>query len=248
MGKLDGKIALITGGTTGIGAATAKLFQAEGAAVVVTGSNPQTLDAARQNLPGIEVVASDAADPGAAKALVDGVAARHGRIDVLFVNAGVVRMAPIAATDEAMFDLIFGVNVRGPYFLLKHAAPVMADGGAIVITSSISSVGSTPALSVYGASKAAIRSFGRSFANELAPRGIRVNVISPGPVDTPILGKTGMSPEALRATMEGVVARVPLNRVGQPGDIASAALFLACADSAFISGVDLFVDGGMASL
>ncbi len=242
---LADKIALITGGTTGIGAATAKCFQEAGAKVIVTGSNPQTLDAARASMPGIEVVASDAGDPAAAKALIAEVKTRHGRIDVLFVNAGIARFAPIANVDEAFFDAQFDVNVRGAFFLLKYAAPVMSDGGSIILTSSVAALKGGMARSVYAASKAAIRSFGRTFASELAPRNIRVNTISPGPIETPIMGKLGMAPEQVQGVVASMVAGVPLGRIGQPDEVAKTALFLASDTSSFITGTELLVDGGM---
>ena len=167
MAKLDGKVALITGGTSGIGAATAKRFQSEGAKVVVTGSNPKTLEVARHELSGIDVIASDAGDAAATKALIDQVKSRHGRIDVLFVNAGIAKFAPSANVDEEFFDAQFDINVRGAYFVIKHAAPVMTDGGSIILTSSVSGVLGGGGQTVYGATKAAIRSFGRTFAAEL---------------------------------------------------------------------------------
>ena len=245
MGKLEGKVALITGGTTGIGAAAARRFQGEGAVVVVTGSNPETLEAAREGMAGIEVVASDAADVAAIGALVDGVVARHGRIDVLFANAGIAKMGPSAAIDEALFDLEFGINVKGVFFLLKHAAPVMTDGGSIILTASVSAHMGGPGQTVYGATKAAVRSFGRTFAAELAPRGIRVNTISPGPIETPIFGKVGLSAEQLAGMTQEMLARIPLKRVGQADEIAAAALFLASGESSFVTGTELVVDGGM---
>jgi NAD(P)-dependent dehydrogenase (short-subunit alcohol dehydrogenase family) len=248
LGKLDGKVALVTGGTSGIGAATVRLFQAEGAIVIATGRNQVTLDAARRDLPGIEIVASDAGDPAAARALIEAVTARHGHIDVLFVNAGVARFAPSEAVDEAFFDDQFAINVRGPFFLLKHAVPAMAEGGSIILTSSVSGVKGGVGQTVYAASKAALRSFGRTFAAELAPRRIRVNTISPGPVDTPIFEKIGLPEEAKAGLAERAAAMVPLGRVGQPDELAAAALFLASDDSAFITGTELFVDGGLASL
>ncbi len=245
MAKLDGKIALISGGTSGIGAATAKLFQAEGATVIVTGSNPATLEAARAALPGIEVIASNAGDVAATKALVETVKAKHGRIDVLFANAGVAYFAPIEAVDEAFFDSQFDVNVKGAYFLLKHAAPAVADGGAIILTGSVAgAVGGAGGASVYGATKAALRSFGRTFAAELAPRGIRVNTISPGPIETPIFAKTGLGAEQIAAFQQSLVAQMALGRVGHAEEVAAAALYLA-ADATFTTGSELFVDGGL---
>ncbi|MCW6509986.1 SDR family oxidoreductase [Lichenifustis flavocetrariae] len=245
MSNLRGKVALITGGTSGIGAATAKRFKAEGATVIVTGSNPTTLEAARRDLSGIEVVASEAGDTMAAKALIESVVAKHGRIDVLFVNAGIGRFAPIEAVDETFFDAIFDINVRGAYFVMKHAAPVMSDGGSIILTGSVSGVQGGVARSVYAASKAAIRSFGRTFAAELAPRRIRVNTISPGPIETPIFGKTGMSKEQLAGFMEMMMPQIPLKRIGHAEEVAAAALFLASDESSYTTGTELFVDGGM---
>lgn len=222
MAKLDGKIALITGGTTGIGAATAKLFQAEGATVVVTGSNPDGLEAARKALPGVEVVLSDQADPAASKALADDVAARHGRIDIAFVNAGIAIMGPLDQVSEEIFDRQFDVNVRGALFAAKAVAPHVPQGGAIIFTGSVS--GST-GNSVYSATKAAVRSFARTLGAELAPRGVRVNVVSPGPIETPIFGKSGLSQEQVEGFKSGITSRVPLARIGaRGGDRRSRAL------------------------
>ena len=245
MAKLDGKIALISGGTSGIGAATAKLFQAEGATVIVTGSSQASVDAAKAELPGVEAIVSNAGDIAAAKALVDQVTARHGRIDVLFVNAGIARFAPIDQVDEAFFDSQFDINVKGAFFLLKHAAPAIADGGAVILTASVAgAAGGFGGGTVYGATKAALRSFGRTFAKELTPRNIRVNTISPGPIDTPILDKNGFTPEQKQAFLQGASERVPLGRAGQAEEVARAALFLA-ADATYTTGAELFVDGGL---
>ena len=245
MAKLDGKIALITGGTTGIGAATAKRFKAEGATVIVTGSNPKTLESARHELVGIEVIASDSSDPRAARSLLEDVKTRHGRLDVLFVNAGIAHFAPIEAVDEAFFDAQFNINVRGAFFVLKHATPVIADGGSIILTASVAGTTGTPNTTVYSATKAAVRSFGRTFAAELAPRRIRVNTISPGPIETPIFGKTGLSAEQLAGFAESMTAAIPLKRFGQADEVAAAAVFLASDDSSFTTGAELFVDGGL---
>ena len=248
MAKLEGKIALITGGTSGIGAATAKRFQSEGAKVIVTGSNPKTLEAARHELSGIDVMASDAGDAAATKVLIDQVRSRYGRIDVLFVNAGIAKFSPSADVDEAFFDAQFNINVKGAYFVIKHAAPVMADGGSIILTSSVSGVLGGGGQTVYGATKAAIRSFGRTFAAELAPRRIRVNTISPGPIATPIFGKTGLTAEQLSGITESLMTTIPLKRVGQPEEIAAAALFFASDESSYTTGAELFVDGGMVDI
>ena len=249
MNKLQNKIALITGGTTGIGAATAKLFRDEGATVIVTGSNPKTLEAARAELPGVEVMACDASDVAATKTLIESVKDKHGRIDVLFVNAGIAAFAPIAEVDEALFDKQFDINVKGAFFAMKYAAPIMPDGASIILTASASGVLGMPNTTVYGATKAALRSFGRTFAGELAPRKIRVNTISPGPIDTPIVGKGGdASPAEIKAMMDGIIAQVPLGRIGQAEEIAAAALYFASDDSKFTTGTELFVDGGMTQI
>src|SRR5258708_2484571 len=197
MNTLKNKIALITGGTSGMGAATAKRFHEEGAAVIVTGSNPTTVEAARKAMPYVEAIVSDAGDPEAAKALVDRIKEKHGRIDVLFVNAGIARVALATATTEALFDMLFATNVRGPYFILKYAIPVLSDGASIILTSSTAAVQGVPGLSAYSASKAALRSLGMSLAAELAPRRIRVNTITPGPINTPIAGKIELTPEQM---------------------------------------------------
>ena len=248
MNRLQGKVALISGGTTGIGAATAKMFRDEGAQVVVTGSNPKTLDKAREELTGIEVMASDAGDVAATGALVDAVKEKFGRIDVLYVNAGVVKFAPAEQIDEALYDLQFNINVKGAYFLIKNAVAAMPDGGSIILTGSVSGSMGTVGGTIYGPSKAALRSFGRNFAAELAPRKIRVNTISPGPIETPILDKTGMTDEQKQDFMNSITDMVALGRPGQAEEIAAAALYFASDESSYTTGTELFVDGGMASL
>ncbi len=244
MSKLAGKIVLITGGTSGMGAATAKLFQAEGATVIATGSSAASVEAARKSIPHVEFIASNAGDPAATKKLVDHVKAKHGHIDILFVNAGIARIVPLESVDEALFDKIFNVNLRGPYFLLKHAVPVLSNGGSIILTSSTGAVKGMPGLSVYSASKAALRSLGLTLAAELAPRAIRVNTITPGPIDTPIGGKMELSAEQM-AGFGQMIAKLPLGRPGHSDEIAAAALYFASDDSKFTTGTELRIDGGM---
>ncbi|WP_267382294.1 MULTISPECIES: SDR family oxidoreductase [unclassified Sphingomonas] len=249
MSKLTDKIALVSGGTTGIGAAAAKLFRDEGATVVVTGSNPSTLETARRDLEGIEVVASDAANLDAIQALVGRVKDAHGRIDLLFINAGVGAMGPADEITEADYDRMFAVNTKGAFFLARETARVMPDGGAIVLLSSISGAMGLAGQSAYSATKAALSSFGRTLAGELASRNIRVNSISPGPVITPMWSKiTGLEGEQLAEMQKSVGAVVPLGRPGQPEEIAAAALFLGSSDASYITGVDLPVDGGWLEL
>lgn len=249
MEKLVGKIAVVSGGTTGIGAAAAKLFREEGATVIVTGSNPATLETARLDLKGIEVVASDAADLNAIMALVGRVKDAHSKIDLLFINAGVGAMGPADEITEADYDRMFAVNTKGAFFLARETARVMPDGGAIVLLSSISGAMGLAGQSAYSATKAALSSFGRTLASELASRNIRVNSISPGPVITPMWSKiTGLEGEQLAEMQKSVGAVVPLGRPGQPEEIAAAALFLGSSDASYITGVDLPVDGGWLEL
>src|ERR1700749_4094515 len=248
MAKLQGKIALISGGTTGIGAETAKLFQSEGATVVVTGSSERPVQAAKTAMPGIEVLVSDAGSVAATKALVDQVKTKHGRIDVLFVNAGIAKFAPIAQIDEAFFDNQFDINVKGAFFLIKHAIPVIPDGGAIILTASVAGAnGGLGGSTVYGSTKAALRSFGRTIAKELTSRRIRVNTISPGPIVTPILDKGGLTPAQKENFIEGAKTRLPFGRAGPAADVPAAALYLA-ADAPYTTGAELFVDGGLIDL
>jgi NAD(P)-dependent dehydrogenase (short-subunit alcohol dehydrogenase family) len=247
MAKLQGKIALITGGTTGIGAATAKLFQSEGATVIVTGSNPATLAQAREELPGVEIIGSDGADTAATKALIDTVKGKHGRIDILFVNAGIARFAPAEFVDEAFFDAQFNLNVRGAYFAIKYGADAVPAGGSIILTASVSGVKGQAGGTVYGATKAALRSFGRTFAAELAPKGVRVNTISPGPIETPIFGKTGLTPDQIKGFQSQMISAIPLARMGHADEVARAALYLA-ADATYTTGAELFVDGGLVDI
>jgi NAD(P)-dependent dehydrogenase (short-subunit alcohol dehydrogenase family) len=248
MAKLNGKIALISGGTSGIGAETARLFRSEGATVIVTGSSQRSVDAARAELAGIEVLLSDAGSVAATKVLVDQVKAKHGRIDVLFVNAGIAKFAPLAAIDEEFYDSQFNINVKGAFFLIKHAVPAIPDGGAIILTASVAGAnGGLGGSTVYGSTKAALRSFGRTIAKELTPRGIRVNTISPGPIVTPILDKNGFTAAQKDGFIEGAKTRIPLGRTGTAAEVAAAALYLA-ADATYSTGAELFVDGGLIDL
>jgi NAD(P)-dependent dehydrogenase (short-subunit alcohol dehydrogenase family) len=247
MSKLNNKIALITGGTTGIGAATAKLFLSEGATVIVTGQNPITVEAVRAQLPGVEAVVANQSDTVATKSLIDHIRTKHGRIDILFVNAGIAHFAPLESVGEAFFDKQFDINVRGAYFVVKHAVPFIPDGGAIILTGSTAASSGAPALSVYSATKAAVRSFGRTLAAELAPRNIRVNILSPGPIKTPVFGKMGLSEEQIGGLMEQMKARVPLQRIGNPEEVAATALYLA-ADATFVTGGEIIVGGGLVDI
>jgi NAD(P)-dependent dehydrogenase (short-subunit alcohol dehydrogenase family) len=249
MGKLDGKVAVITGGTTGIGLATAKLFQQEGAQVVITGRSRGTLADAQQELgPGVLAIQSDTGKLGDIDALIGQVRAKFGRIDILFANAGVAKFASLEESDENFFDEQFQTNVKGLYFTVQKATPLVPDGGAILLNASVVDKKGFPGMSVYSATKAAVRSFGRTLATELAPRRIRVNTISPGPIATPILGKMGLPADAAKQFEESMAQNVGLKRLGQPDEIARAALFLVSEEASFVVGAELFVDGGLADL
>lgn len=240
------KVVLITGGTTGIGFAAAKRFAEAGAQVVVTGRNPATVEAAQKELQGVaEVIQSDAGSEADVRALFQEIKGRHGHLDVLFLNAGIAEFAPLGVAPLAQLDRLWNVNVRGTWLALSESLPVLADGGSVVITTSVVNHKGLPGTSAYAATKAALREIVRVAANELAPRRIRVNALSPGPIETPIYGKLGMSREATEAFAGSVIAQVPLARFGHVDEVAHAALFLASEDASYITGTELEVDGGL---
>jgi NAD(P)-dependent dehydrogenase (short-subunit alcohol dehydrogenase family) len=248
-GRLDGKIALITGGTTGIGFASAQLFQKEGAQVIVTGRNPRTIEDAQKALgPGALVVASDASNLADTDALMKIVSEKFGRVDVLFANAGIAQFAPAEQVDESFFDRHFDLNVKGLFFTVKKSLGLLSDGGAVLLNASVASRKGFAGASIYSATKAAVRSFGRTLATELAPRCIRVITISPGPIATAILSKLEMPKEAVDAMAASWAEGVALKRVGRPEEIARLALFLASDEASFITGTEVFADGGLAEL
>jgi NAD(P)-dependent dehydrogenase (short-subunit alcohol dehydrogenase family) len=247
--KLENKVALITGGTTGIGLATAKRFAEEGARVVVTGRNPETLAAARGDLDGqVEVLESDAADEDQIADLFKTIAQKHKRLDVLFLNAGIALFAPLPAARLADFDAMWNVNVRGPWLALKHALPLLSEGAAVIVNTSVVNRKGMPGTAAYAATKAALRAIVRVASAELASRKVRVNAISPGPIDTPIFGKSGLPAPEIAEFRKGVASRVPLARFGTADEVASAAVFLASGESSFISGSEIAVDGGFAQV
>jgi NAD(P)-dependent dehydrogenase (short-subunit alcohol dehydrogenase family) len=249
MGRLKGKIALITGGTSGIGFATAQLFQKEGAQVIVTGRNPKTVEDAQKALgPSALVVASDASNLADTDALMKIVSEKFGRLDVLFANAGITQFAPVEQVDESFFDRHFDLNVKGLFFTVKKSLALLSDGGAVLLNASVASRKGFAGASIYSATKAAVRSFGRTLAAELAPRRIRVITISPGPVATALFSKLEMPKEAADAVAAGWTAGVALKRIGRPEEIANLALFLASDEASFITGTEVFADGGLAEL
>lgn len=249
MKRFEGKTVVITGGNSGIGLATAKLFHDQGAKVAISGRDQKTLDEA------VKVIGADtlAAKADVAKLadldkLFSQVSAKFGKIDVLFANAGIAKFAPPAETSEQMFDETFDINVKGLYFTVQKALPLLNDNAGIVLNSSVVNSKGYAGTSVYSATKAAVRSLARTFAAELVDRNIRVNVVSPGPIYTPILGKSGMPQAGVDAFEEGVKARVPMKRLGTPEEVGHAVLFLSSSEASYITGVDLNVDGGLGQL
>jgi NAD(P)-dependent dehydrogenase (short-subunit alcohol dehydrogenase family) len=247
MGHQDGRTVLIIGGTSGIGLATARLLRDQGARVVVTGRSAESVELAGKELgPGVTVLASDAADPAAAHALAAEVRELLGAIDLLFLNAGVTGFAGFGDVTTQEYDRLFAVNVRGPYVLVQELAPVLRDGGAVVVTTSVANAKGLPGSSVYAATKAALRSMVRSFARELLGRGIRVNAVSPGPIDTGILERA-LTAAAAEATREQMRSANPMQRFGRPEEVAAAVAYLGF-DATFTTGAELVVDGGASQL
>ncbi len=249
MNKLKGKVALVTGGNSGIGLATAKQFIAEGAYVFITGRRQAELDAAvneiGENIRGIQSDVSNLAD---LDRLFETIKQEQGHLDVVFANAGIGEIAPLGSITEEHFDRIFNVNVKGLLFTVQKALPLLPEGASIILNASINSMKGVPAFSVYGATKAAVRSFARNWTLDLKERRIRVNAISPGVVPTPGYNLLGLSDEQVQEFVDSQANTIPLGRVGTPDEIAKAVVFLASDDSSFVNGIELFVDGGMAQV
>jgi NAD(P)-dependent dehydrogenase (short-subunit alcohol dehydrogenase family) len=242
--KLEGKVAVVTGGSAGIGLATAQRFVEEGAYVFITGRRQAELDAAVKLLgPKAVGVKADAADIADLAHLFDTVKAAKGRIDVLFANAGIYEFSPFGAITEDGYDKIFDINVKGVLFTVQQALPLISDGGSIILTGSVSGSKGMESFSVYNATKAAIRSFARSWTSDLKARQIRVNVVSPGPIQTP--GFDVFANDDVKGYLKTIV---PLGRLGTADEVAKAVLFLASDDSSFVAGAELFVDGGLAQI
>lgn len=249
MSKLSGKIAVITGGNSGIGLATAKLFAAEGAQVVITGRRQAELDAAIKEIGHKAVgVQGDVSKLADLDKLYAEVKQKFGHIDVLFANAGIAELSPLSAVTEEHFDKHFNINVKGLLFTVQKALPLLKNGASVILNASIVQLKGMEAFSVYSATKAAVRSFARGWTNDLKGQKIRVNSISPGPIETPIYGKMGLPQEAVQQFGAAIATQVPLGRFGKAEEIAQTALFLASDDSSYITGVDLCVDGGMAQV
>lgn len=248
MNRLQNKVALVTGGTTGIGLAAAQLFQQEGARVIVTGRNPQTLAAARAALPGADVVASDASSLADINALAEHIQKTYGKLDVVFANAGIVKFAPLGHATEEVFDLLLDTNFKGAFFLIQAVTPLLSEGASIVLNSSVNASRAPEAGALYGASKAALSALARNLAHAEAfiSKRIRINTISPGPIETPMWtpDKTGLPAEALEGFAQSLTGSLALRRFGKDTEIAKTALFLASDDASYLTGTELVVDGG----
>jgi NAD(P)-dependent dehydrogenase (short-subunit alcohol dehydrogenase family) len=247
--QLNGKVVLIVGGNSGIGLACAQAFAEAGARLVITGRNPETLKKAADDIGhGAITVEFDMGRLQQIEPLMREVRRHHDSLDVLFINAGVGAFVPIEDATEEQWDEIANVNVKGVFFTIQRALPLLRRGSSILLTSSIGWKKSIPGSAIYAASKAGVHALGRALAGELAGRGIRVNVISPGPVDTPIINRTmGLPPEAIAGAVSAMVHNTLMKRMGRPEEIAAAALFLASDGASFITGADLSVDGGASS-
>jgi NAD(P)-dependent dehydrogenase (short-subunit alcohol dehydrogenase family) len=247
--KLEGKVAVITGGNSGIGLATARRFVAEGAHVFISGRRQAELDAAvaqiGRNVTGVQGDVSNLAD---LDRLFATVRKQQGHLDILFANAGVPALAPLGEISEEHFDKVFHINVKGPLFTVQKALPLVTDGGSIILNASIVASRGLESISVYSASKAAVRSFARCWTTDLKHRKIRVNVLSPGYTETPIFNKAGLTQQRVDELKVSFAAAVPMGRMGTPDEVAKAAVFLASDDSSYVAGIELFVDGGMAQV
>jgi len=247
--RLDGKIAVITGASSGIGLATAQRFVNDGAYVFITGRRQNELNSAvkeiGENVNGVQGDVSNLKD---LDRLYETIKQHKGRIDILFANAGVTEFAPLGTITETHFDKIFSVNVKGVLFTVQKALPLFQNGGSIILNSSVGGSKGYEGFSVYGATKAAIRSFARSWTVDLKHRNIRVNAVSPGPINTPIFRSAGQNEEEVQQVKKYIASTIPLGRIGNPEEIANAVSFLASDDSSFVTGIELFVDGGIAQV
>jgi NAD(P)-dependent dehydrogenase (short-subunit alcohol dehydrogenase family) len=249
MNRLEGKVAVVTGGNSGIGLAAAKRLKDEGARVAISGRSKKTLDEAVKSL-GKDALAvqADVAKLDEIDKLFAAVSEKLGKIDVLFVNAGVAKFVPLNAVTEEHFDEIFDIDAKGAYFTIQKALPYLNDGASIILNTSVAGQKGLANGTVYSATKAALRSLARSVAAELIGRNIRVNAVAPGPIETPIFGRTGLSKEAISDFEKAIVSMVPMKRLGQPEEVAGVVAFLASPDASYITGVEINVDGGMGQI
>jgi len=245
MKRFEGKVAVVTGGNSGIGLATATRLHEEGAKVAISGRSQKTLDEAVKAIGnGILAVNADVAKSADLDRFYKTVAEKFGKIDILFVNAGVAKFGPVEQSTEALFDEMFDINVKGAFFTVIKALPHLRDGGSIIFNSSVVDAKGTPTGVIYAATKGAVRSFVRSLAAALVPRNIRVNAVAPGPIETPIFGRTGLPQQQLDEFATYIKESNPMKRFGKPEEIAGAVAFLASQDASYITGVDLYIDGG----
>lgn len=244
MSSLQGKIAVVTGGNSGIGYASAAKLKANGATVIITGRSEERVTKAANEL-GVLGIVADVTSLNAIDNLVEKVKSLHGNVDILFVNAGIFTPAPIGQITEEVYDTQFGINVKGAIFTVEKFLPILNDGASVINLSSINAYTGMPNTAIYAATKAALNSFTRTAATELASRKIRVNAVNPGPVETPIFAKTGMPEEQLNGFAAAMQERIPLKRIGKPEDIANLVAFLASDEASFITGGEYNVDGGM---
>jgi len=249
MGKLEGKIALVTGANSGIGLATAKSFVTEGAYVYITGRRDSELARAAAAIArNVTAVPGDVSKPADLDRLFAQILREKGRLDIVFANAGVAKFAPLGTITEEFYDSIFDVNVKGLLFTVQKALPLMPEGGSIIVNASVVASKGLPANSVYSATKAAVRSFARTWTTDLKNRRIRVNAVSPGSIDTPGLNDLLASSEVGEQRRKAITSAVPLGRFGTPDEIAKAVVFLASDDASYVTGAELFVDGGFAQV
>lgn len=242
---LTGKTALVTGGSTGIGLETARLLADRGATVFITGRNVDRLTEAAGQIPGLKTLSNDAGDPAAIDTLAAWIKEEAGGLDILVLNAGITPFAPLGAWDAEKIDEVFGVNVRGPWLTVQALAPLMKDGASIVNIGSIAGERGAPATGVYGATKAALSLMTKALVPTLADRHIRVNTVSPGPIETPAWGKTGLPDDVIAQVKTDRAAANPLKRYGRPSEVAEAIAFLASPAASYINGIEMFVDGGI---